>query len=173
MANGLRAGDGGAHLMTFHPRGGSGSAQDFHADDWLDFNMRQNGHGVEFTGRYDQTRVDYDRTPAKPVIGPWELDDPRGYYQFVLAVLVLSALATLLYVRGRGGRDLIALRDNENAARALGVPSLRRKVEAFLVAGALAGIGGSVFAHGRDLITPSDFEATASIWRLAPSRPSA
>ena len=30
--------------------------------------MRQNGHGTEFTGRYDQTRVDYDRTPAKPVL---------------------------------------------------------------------------------------------------------
>jgi Protein of unknown function (DUF4038)/Domain of Unknown Function (DUF1080)/Putative collagen-binding domain of a collagenase len=68
MARGLRSGDGGAHLITLHPRGGSGSAQDFHADDWLDFNMRQNGHGVEFTGRYDQTRADYDRTPVKPVI---------------------------------------------------------------------------------------------------------
>ena len=32
----------------------------FHDDAWLDFNMRQNGHGAEFTGRYDQTRVDYD-----------------------------------------------------------------------------------------------------------------
>ena len=68
MARGLRAGDGGAHLMTFHPRGGSGSAEVFHADDWLDFNMRQNGHVPEFTGRYDQTRVDYDRTPVKPVL---------------------------------------------------------------------------------------------------------
>ena len=68
MARGLRAGDGGTHLMTFHPRGGSGSAEVFHADDWLDFNMRQNGHVSEFTGRYDKTRVDYDRAPAKPVV---------------------------------------------------------------------------------------------------------
>jgi hypothetical protein len=30
--------------------------------------MRQNGHAAEFTGRYDQTRVDYDRTPTKPVL---------------------------------------------------------------------------------------------------------
>lgn len=30
--------------------------------------MRQNGHVVEFTGRYDQTRADYDRTPIKPVL---------------------------------------------------------------------------------------------------------
>jgi hypothetical protein len=68
MAKGLRAGDGGAHLRTFHPPGGAGSADWFHADDWLDFNMRQNGHVVEFTGRYDKTRLDYDRTPTKPVI---------------------------------------------------------------------------------------------------------
>lgn len=68
MARGIRKGDGGAHLMTFHPPGGSGSAQWFHNEDWLDFNMRQNGHVAEFTGRYDQTRVDYDRTPVKPVL---------------------------------------------------------------------------------------------------------
>lgn len=68
MARGLRRGDGGAHLITFHPVGGQGSAQDFHDEDWLDFNMRQNGHVAEFTGRYDQTRKDYHRTPVKPVL---------------------------------------------------------------------------------------------------------
>jgi hypothetical protein len=68
MAKGLRKGDGGNHLMTFHPMGGGGSAAYFHADDWLDFNMRQNGHQPEYTGRYDATRADYDRTPTKPVL---------------------------------------------------------------------------------------------------------
>jgi len=68
LARGLRKGDGGTHLLTWHPTGGSTSAQSFHNDDWLSFNMRQNGHGAEFTGRYDQTRADYDRTPVKPVL---------------------------------------------------------------------------------------------------------
>jgi hypothetical protein len=68
MARGLRKGDGGTHLMTFHPTGGSGSAEVFHDEAWLDFNMRQNGHVAEFTGRYDATRTDYDRVPAKPVV---------------------------------------------------------------------------------------------------------
>ncbi len=68
MALGLRKGDGGAHLMTLHPPGGAGSSKWFHDEEWLDFNMRQNGHVVEFTGRYDQTRADYDRTPVKPVL---------------------------------------------------------------------------------------------------------
>ena len=69
MAEGLRRGDGGSHLITFHPAGGHGSSEWLHAEPWLDFNMRQNGHQPEFTDRYDKTRADYDRTdPAKPVI---------------------------------------------------------------------------------------------------------
>jgi len=68
MARGLRSGDGGIHLMTWHPPGGQGSSAFFHGEDWLDFNMRQNGHGIEYNGRYDQTRADYDREPVKPVI---------------------------------------------------------------------------------------------------------
>ena len=68
MARGLENGHGGVQLMTFHPTGGTGSSQWFHSDDWLDFNMRQNGHQPEFTGRYDKTRADYDLKPPKPVI---------------------------------------------------------------------------------------------------------
>lgn len=67
MAKGLRKGDGGAHLLTLHPTGGRGSAEWFHNDDWLDFNMRQNGHVAEFNPRYEMTRTDYDRSPIKPV----------------------------------------------------------------------------------------------------------
>ncbi|NWG12653.1 MAG: glycoside hydrolase family 140 protein [Acidobacteria bacterium] len=67
MARGLRRGDGGEHLITFHPTGGRGSAEWFHEEEWLDFNMRQNGHVAEYD-RYAATRADYDRMPAKPVI---------------------------------------------------------------------------------------------------------
>jgi len=69
MALGLRKGDGGSHLITFHPPGGSGSSTWFDDADWLDFNMRQNGHAIDFDGRYDATRADYARSnPVKPVI---------------------------------------------------------------------------------------------------------
>ena len=47
--------------------GGGGSSEWFHGDAWLDFNMRQNGHGVEYE-RYLGTRADYDRVPTKPVL---------------------------------------------------------------------------------------------------------
>jgi hypothetical protein len=81
MARGLRKGDGGVHLMTLHPPGGAGSSRWFHDDDWLDFNMRQNGHVAEYTGRYSQTRADYDRTPAKPVLDgePLYEDHPLSF----------------------------------------------------------------------------------------------
>lgn len=68
LAQGLRQGDGGRHLITFHPTGGAGSAQNFHTESWLDFNMRQNGHVAEYTGRYDKTAQDYQRLPTKPVL---------------------------------------------------------------------------------------------------------
>ena len=64
MARGLRRGDHGKHLITLHPSGGGGSAKWFQDEDTIDFNLRQNGHGIDFTGHYDQTRVDYDRTPS-------------------------------------------------------------------------------------------------------------
>lgn len=67
MAQGLREGDGGNHLITFHPTGGSSSAQYFHNEPWLDFNMRQNGHSNSYTERYKATLDDYTREPVKPV----------------------------------------------------------------------------------------------------------
>ncbi|HLN75385.1 MAG TPA: glycoside hydrolase family 140 protein [Prolixibacteraceae bacterium] len=68
MALGIKEGDGGNHLISFHPMGGSGSSQFFHNEQWLDFNMRQNGHSMSYTERYHMTGKDYALTPAKPVI---------------------------------------------------------------------------------------------------------
>lgn len=99
MARGLRAGDGGAHLITFHPPGGNSSSTWFHDDDWLDFNMRQNGHTAEFTGRYDQTRVDYDRLPTKPVLDgePIYEDHPVSFNAKGLGHSIASDVRRPLY----------------------------------------------------------------------------
>lgn len=67
MAAGLSRGDGGAHLITFHPSGEKGSAEFFHDELWLDFNVRQNSHSVDF-GPYAATFEDWSRTPVKPVL---------------------------------------------------------------------------------------------------------
>ncbi len=68
MAAGLRAGDQGEHLMTFHPMGGSRSAKFFHEDSWLDFNMFQSGHAAYNIANYEMTLQDYALQPLKPVL---------------------------------------------------------------------------------------------------------
>jgi len=99
MARGIRKGDGGAHLQTFHPRGGRGSAQDFHEDAWLDFNMRQNGHNVKFNEGFQNTRVDYDRTPIKPVLDgePIYEDHPVSFRAKDLGHSIASDVRRPLY----------------------------------------------------------------------------
>lgn len=68
MALGLREGDGHQHLITYHPTGFCGSAQFFHDEEWLDFNMRQNGHN-HWAEAYMLTGSDWNRhDPTKPVL---------------------------------------------------------------------------------------------------------
>ena len=73
MAEGLREGDGGIHLITFHPTGGQRSSQYFHAEPWLDFNMAQTGHGRN-SPNYRVIEADRALTPPKPC-----LDGEPGY----------------------------------------------------------------------------------------------
>jgi hypothetical protein len=105
MARGLRRGDGGAHLITFHPPGGNGSSTWFQDEEWLDFNMRQNGHVAEFTGRYDKTRQDYDRTPVKPVLDgePIYEDHPVSFKAAELGHSIASDVRRPLYWDVFGG----------------------------------------------------------------------
>lgn len=68
MALGLIEGDQHTHLITYHPTGFCGSAQFFHNEDWLDFNIRQNGHN-HWAEAYKLTRDDWNRiNPIKPVL---------------------------------------------------------------------------------------------------------
>jgi hypothetical protein len=73
MAMGLREGDGGAHLIAFHPIGSQSSAQDFHHAEWLDFNMWQSGH-TRNRDNWLCISSDYSRIPVKPC-----LDAENGY----------------------------------------------------------------------------------------------
>ncbi len=66
MARGVKAGDDGRHLATFHPTGGRSSSEYFHNADWLDFNMHQTGH--KDRGSWESIAKDYNRTPVKPVL---------------------------------------------------------------------------------------------------------
>jgi uncharacterized protein DUF4038/collagenase-like protein with putative collagen-binding domain len=99
MARGLRRGDGGRHLITFHPPGGRGSADWLHDEEWLDLNLRQNGHVAEFTGHYSQTSADYQRQPVKPVIDgePLYEDHPVSFKPRDLGHSIASDVRRPLY----------------------------------------------------------------------------
>ncbi len=66
MAEGLREGDGGEHLITYHPMGGHSSSQWLHNEPWLDFNMLQSGHHARHIPNYAMVERDYNLQPTKP-----------------------------------------------------------------------------------------------------------
>lgn len=65
LAAGLKEGDGGRHLMTYHPRGGQQSSTYWHQEEWLDFNMMQSGHSVDLPN-YAMILADRAMHPIKP-----------------------------------------------------------------------------------------------------------
>lgn len=68
MAAGLRAGDRGAHLITYHPQGGGRSWQWFHGDEWLDLHVFQSGHGARDGANFRLTEQGYALDPPRPVL---------------------------------------------------------------------------------------------------------
>jgi ABC-type branched-subunit amino acid transport system ATPase component/ABC-type branched-subunit amino acid transport system permease subunit len=103
------------------------------------------------------------REPPKPVFGGLAITGARSYYWFVLAIGVVVFVAIAALRRGGFGRVLIALRDGEDVAESFGIAVPRRKVQAFVVSGIVAGIGGALYAHTFARITVASFPASASI----------
>jgi hypothetical protein len=74
LARGIAIGASGKEdyssvLMTFHPTGGESSSTAFHNDEWLDFDMQQNGHDTAAARQtWRHIAHDYALTPVKPVI---------------------------------------------------------------------------------------------------------
>jgi len=72
MAKGIAIGFSGKEdyskcLMTLHPTGGGASSKWFHHDEWLSFNMQQNGHCYD-TDAWKRIQNDYNLQPTKPII---------------------------------------------------------------------------------------------------------
>lgn len=67
MAEGIRSGEGGDRLMTFHPSG-SGSSEIFHTAPWLDFNAIQTSHHKPNMPGYVYIERLYSKTLAKPCL---------------------------------------------------------------------------------------------------------
>jgi len=68
MAAGLRAGDGGAHLITYHPSGGHSSSEYVNDEPWLDFHQIQSGHRHRNAENYTMLARDLALKPPRPVM---------------------------------------------------------------------------------------------------------
>ena len=101
-------------------------------------------------------------TPELSLLG---LDSADGRDQALLALAILAL--TLLLARNVAtssfGRLLVALRDNEDAARAFSVSAPYRKLQGYAIGGAIAGLGGALFAFTQTVVTAGTFPADTSI----------
>jgi ABC-type branched-subunit amino acid transport system ATPase component/ABC-type branched-subunit amino acid transport system permease subunit len=76
----------------------------------------------------------------------FDLASNKVMYFLVLAFLALTILFVQGLRRARTGRVLLATRDNEKAAAAMSVPPVRTKLSGFVLAGAIAGVAGGLYA---------------------------
>jgi branched-chain amino acid transport system permease protein len=98
----------------------------------------------------------------RPQIGTRALADPWAYYGFV-AVLFLALFAALQRVAlSTFGRTLLAIRDNEARASAIGFPVRAFKVAAFAISGAVTALAGALHAMLIGVAPLSNIEYHAS-----------
>lgn len=100
-----------------------------------------------------------------PLLGRVPMETPAQLYLLALGLLGLSLLAAMSLRRSRSGRVLIAIRENEVAARAYGVGVTQAKLAAFALSGAIAGAAGAVYtlhqgAFKQALFLPEESVAT-------------
>jgi branched-chain amino acid transport system permease protein len=93
--------------------------------------------------------------------GP-DLADEASFYYAVLAILSISIYSFHRLIHSRFGRALVAIRDNEARAEAIGFPVQRCKLTAFVIAGAGAGLAGALLASHGKYVNPNVLHWTQS-----------
>ena len=96
-------------------------------------------------------------------------DNYASFLFVVMTLLALGAVATAwLIEHSRIGRGFAAIRDNEEAAECMGVPTLRLKLLATTVSGALMGVAGAPFPYYLTFVDPiSTFNLSYAVNSLA------
>ncbi|MEY2456786.1 MAG: branched-chain amino acid transport system permease protein [Acidimicrobiaceae bacterium] len=95
---------------------------------------------------------------GKDAARPIGFESNYRYYYLCLAILAVVLWLDWRMMRTKGGRALLALRENPRVAASLGINVKAFTLLAFAVGGAFAGIGGSLLAH-RDLtVVRNSFE---------------
>ncbi len=96
--------------------------------------------------------------------GGFGLDLKNGttLYYVALAVLAASLFALSRFVPSRLGRAVLALRDDEVRAEALGFPTYRMRLVVFVAGGVLAGIAGALSVNLQGYVSPNALHWTQS-----------
>lgn len=125
--------------------------------------------GFAFT---EAVRIIYSKIPAlggnSGLVGifPPVAMDP-WMSTFIMGLCTASIFALYLLERSDFGRVLLAIRDNENVARTVGLNVLLLKVLCFALASFFAGIAGSLHALANNVISPGDFSYLMAAFALA------
>jgi branched-chain amino acid transport system permease protein len=84
------------------------------------------------------------------------------YYYFIIFVIVVCGLLFRRLIKSPFGYSLVAIRENETRARTMGYNTRLRKLLAFVVSGAFAGLAGVLFVHYNGGISPQNVGMQAS-----------
>jgi branched-chain amino acid transport system permease protein len=93
--------------------------------------------------------------------------DPLPYYYLVLAMIVLAIVFSLRLERSRVGRAWTAIREDEDAAELMGVPTFKFKLLAFAIGAMVGGLAGVVWSGKVIFIAPTNFPFILSATILA------
>ena len=85
----------------------------------------------------------------------FQFKDPIWIYYIALALCVVSLLIAWQLTRNRFGARLVAIRENEDAARALGIDVFAEKVKVLTLSGAMCAAGGTFYAQKYLYIDPN------------------
>ena len=106
------------------------------------------------------------RPPEFSVMG-WVVNfdgkNNTAYYTLVLLSALLATGLCAIILHSRVGRVLVAIRQNETLADAMGVSTWRYKLFAFVVSAGLAGFAGALYAHYIGFLNPEPFGVDQSL----------
>lgn len=102
-----------------------------------------------------------------PALGPFELGSATAIYYIGLLFTILIGIAMVRLEQSRVGRAWAAMREDDIAARAMGVPLVKMKLLAFATGASFSGAMGMLFAVKQQFINPDTFGFMESISILA------
>lgn len=98
----------------------------------------------------------------KPEIFGFIFNTPQRLYFFILVMVILCTLVVHNLMNSRIGYAILAIRDDELAAEAMGIPVFRYKMVVFIISSMMVGLAGAFYAVYTSYIDPSSFAAAQS-----------